>query len=143
MEKKKDPYDDIINLPHPVSQKHPPMPMKNRAAQFSPFAALNGHNGAIREVLRETEPRRTLGESDLELLDRKLSYLQEHLAERQEIVATYFRQDRKKEGGQYIQIFGIAKKIDFYQRLLLLEDGMVIPLEDIFDLSGELFDNIL
>lgn len=134
-------YDDIINLPHPVSKKHPQMPMKNRAAQFSPFAALNGHGAAIRETLRTTEPQRELGESDREALDRKLAYLREHLAERPEVTVTYFLKDSKKEGGKYIDISGVIKKMDFYYGLLGMEDGTKIRLEDILDLSGVAFNS--
>lgn len=136
-------YDDIINLPHPVSKKHPPMPMKNRAAQFSPFAALNGHGAAIREVLRETESRRELGEHDREILDRKLAFLQEHLAEQPEVTVTYFLPDSKKDGGRYVDVSGKIKKIDFYQGLLVMEDGTKIRLEDILDLSGEAFNSFI
>ena len=50
-----DNYDDIINLPHPVSKNHPQMPMSNRAAQFAPFAALTGYGEAISETVRENE----------------------------------------------------------------------------------------
>lgn len=135
-------YDDIINLPHPVSKKHPQMPMKNRAAQFSPFAALNGHGAAIRETLRTTEPQRELGESDRETLDKKLACLREHLAERPEVTVTYFLKDSKKEGGKYIDISGVIKKMDFYYGLLVMEDGTKIRLEDIIALSGRLFDSI-
>ena len=134
-------YDDIINLPHPVSKKHPQMPMKNRAAQFSPFAALNGHGAAIRETLRKTEPQRELGESDRETLDKKLACLREHLAERPEVTVTYFLKDSKKEGGKYIDISGVIKKMDFYYGLLVMEDGTKIRLEDILDLSGEAFNS--
>ncbi len=134
-------YDDIINLPHPVSKKHPQMPMKNRAAQFSPFAALNGHGAAIRETLRTTEPQRELGESDRETLDKKLACLREHLAERPEVTVTYFLKDGKKEGGKYIDISGVIKKMDFYYGLLVMEDGTKIRLEDIYELAGKLFDS--
>ena len=50
-----DNYDDIIQLPHPVSKNHPPMPMKNRAAQFAPFSALTGYGDAIKESVRLNE----------------------------------------------------------------------------------------
>ncbi len=46
-------YDDIINMPRPVSKKHPPMPLENRAAQFAPFAALTGYDKAIDEVNKQ------------------------------------------------------------------------------------------
>ena len=134
-------YDDIINLPHPVSKKHPQMPMKNRAAQFSPFAALNGHGAAIRETLRKTEPQRELGESDRETLDKKLACLREHLAERPEVTVTYFLKDSKKEGGKYIDISGVIKKMDFYYGLLVMEDGTKIRLEEIHELTAKLFDS--
>ena len=116
--------------------------MKNRAAQFSPFAALNGHGAAIREVLRETEARRVLGEYDRGILDRKLAFLQEHLAEQPKVTVTYFLPDGKKEGGKYADASGKIKKIDFYQGLLVMEDGTKIRLEDIIALSGMLFDSI-
>ena len=43
-------YSDILNLPHPVSEKHPRMSLYDRAAQFSPFAALTGYDAAIEEI---------------------------------------------------------------------------------------------
>ena len=72
----KHPYDDIIDLPHHVSERHPQMSMYNRAAQFAPFAALTGHNAAITEAARLTEAEQELSESDAEVLNRKLAYLQ-------------------------------------------------------------------
>lgn len=135
-------YDDIINFPHHVSKKHPPMPIQNRAAQFSPFAALNGHGEAIRENLRETELRRELGEYDRNVLDRKLNCLLEHLPERPEVTVTCFLPDGRKDGGKYVEISGAIKKIDFYHGFLEMEDGTKIQLEDVFALSGELFDHI-
>lgn len=134
-------YDDIINLPHHVSKKHPSMPMQNRAAQFSPFAALNGHGEAIRENLRETELRRELGEYDREVLDRKLNCLLEHLPEYPEVTVTYFLPDGRKEGGKYIEISGAIKKIDLSHGFLEMEDGTKIRLEDVFALSGKAFDS--
>lgn len=72
----KHPYDDIIDLPHHVSERHPQMSMYNRAAQFAPFAALTGHDSAITEAARLTEAEQELSESDAEVLNRKLAYLQ-------------------------------------------------------------------
>lgn len=48
-------YDDIIHLPHPVSKKHPQMPVLDRAAQFSPFAALSGYEAAVKDMERKVE----------------------------------------------------------------------------------------
>lgn len=50
-------YEDIIHLQHPTSANHPQMPIEDRAAQFSPFAALTGHEDAIRETQRRVEER--------------------------------------------------------------------------------------
>ncbi len=94
------PYDDIINLPHHVSERHPQMSMYNRAAQFAPFAALTGHDSAITEAARLTEAEEELSESDAEVLNRKLAYLQS-LDEKPTISVTYFVPDDKKEGGSY------------------------------------------
>ena len=86
------PYDDIINLPHHVSERHPQMSMYNRAAQFAPFAALTGHDSAITEAARLTEAEEELSESDAEVLNRKLAYLQS-LDEKPTISVTYFVRD--------------------------------------------------
>ena len=87
----KHPYDDIIDLPHHVSERHPQMSMYNRAAQFAPFAALTGHKAAITEAARLTEAEQELSESDAEVLNRKLAYLQS-LDEKPTISVTYFVQ---------------------------------------------------
>lgn len=57
-----DSYDDIINLLHPTSANHPPMPLSARAAQFAPFAALTGHDEAIKETARLSE---TMGQDNI------------------------------------------------------------------------------
>ena len=107
----KHPYDDIIDLPHHVSERHPQMSMYNRAAQFAPFAALTGHNAAITEAARLTEAEQELSESDAEVLNRKLAYLQS-LDEKPSISVTYFVPDDKKEGGSYHTATGIVKSVE-------------------------------
>ena len=92
-------YDDIIHLPHHVSKTRPQMSMLDRAAQFSPFAALTGYEDAIQETGRLTDERMELSDEDRELLDRKWHYLQEIISDRPEITVTYFVPDEKKAGG--------------------------------------------
>lgn len=134
----KHPYDDIIDLPHHVSERHPQMSMYNRAAQFAPFAALTGHNAAITEAARLTEAEEELSESDAEVLNRKLAYLQS-LDEKPTISVTYFVPDDKKEGGSYHTATGIVKSVEPDKGVLQFEDGTGIPVIRIKDIDGECF----
>lgn len=133
---KSNPYADIIDLPHHVSQKHPQMSMENRAAQFSPFAAVVGHDEAINETARLTEERVELSEDEIAVLDRKLQWLQEHIKEQPEITVTYFEPDEKKSGGAYVTITGFAKQIDAVENILLMRDGLHILFKDIIHING-------
>lgn len=132
-------YDDIINLPHPVSKRHPQMSLLNRAAQFSPFAALTGHDAAIRETARLTDSFMELDENLKEELDEKLRLLKENLSQKPKIEATYFQPDERKSGGAYVTVCGRVKKIDEYNHLILFTDGTSFSLDYLFSLSGELF----
>jgi len=133
--KKESKYDDIIHLPHPVSKRHPPMPPLNRAAQFLPFAALTGHDDAIRETARLTDTFIELDENRKEELDRQLQLLRKNLSQKPEIEATYFQPDEKKSGGAYITIRGRIEKIDEYNHRILFTDGTAFPLENLFSLK--------
>lgn len=132
------PYDDIIDLPHPTSTKHPRMPLADRAAQFSPFAALTGHDAAIRETARLTDRRVELDEDEKETLDRKLSVLADRLAERPVVVITYFEPDEKKAGGSYEETVGPVRKIDDFKRTVVLEDGHSISIDEIYEIESDL-----
>ena len=99
-------YDDIINLPHHVSQTRPQMSMIDRAAQFSPFAALTGYDAAIKETGRLTDTKLEIGDEERDVLDRKQQYLQKIVADRPEITITYFVPDEKKAGGSYTSLTG-------------------------------------
>ena len=112
-------YGDIIHLPHPVSEKHPRMPMQDRAAQFSPFAALTGYEEAIYETGRLTEERAELDEEEKAILDRKQRLLLEKLDELPTLTVTYFVPDEKKSGGAYIRKAGNLKKINPSERWML------------------------
>lgn len=135
-------YDDIINLPHHVSSIHPQMPIADRAAQFSPFAALTGHDAAIKETARLTNRRVELDENSKSILNEKFQMIVENLQNQPAVTITYFLPDDKKEGGSYISVAGSVKKIDEYKRRIILADGTKIPIDEVFDIDGELFRNI-
>ncbi len=128
-------YDDIIDLPHPTSKKHPRMSRQNRAAQFSPFAALTGYDAAIRETARITEDRRELSEDAAVELNYKISLLQQEQAGVKKIKVIYFRQDTTKDGGAYREEDGDFKRIKSSEGILELTNGIQIPLEDIFKIE--------
>ena len=136
-------YDDIIHLPHHVSKTRPQMSMQDRAAQFSPFAALTGYDAAILETGRLTEDKLELGEETQAILDRKQRYLAEIIDTKPEITVTYFVPDEKKSGGAYSTVTGFLKRIDEYERVLVLTDGRKIQLDAIFDIESDEFENVL
>ena len=129
------PYADIIDLPHHVSKRHPQMPMEKRAAQFSPFAAMVGHDAAIRETARLTEEKLELSEDEKAVIDGKLQMIQAHIKEQPEVTVTYFQPDEKKNGGAYVTVTGNAKRIDIFERVLFMNDGNAIPFDNIVQLS--------
>ena len=133
-----DAYQDIIHLPHHVSQKRPQMSMLDRAAQFSPFAALTGYEEAIHETGRLTDRKIDLSEEEKESLDRKQQFLLEKLHEQPALTITYFVPDAKKPGGAYVTKSGNLKKIDQMERWMLFTDGTKIPLPDIIDIESDL-----
>lgn len=132
-------YDDIINLAHHVSSTRARMPVSDRAAQFSPFAALTGHDAAIKETARLTDECMELDESSKTILNEKLQIIMERIKEQPEITVTYFRPDEKKTGGAYINVTGYVKKIDEYQRVVVMMEGTRIPIEQIVEMGGEVF----
>ena len=135
------PYDDILHLPHPTSKRHPRMPIADRAAQFSPFAALTGHRAPIEETARVTDRRIELDEDAKEQLDQTLQLLLERIDEQPEITVTWFSPDKKKAGGQYHTATGKLKRIDTQESRLILTDGTQIPLEDLLRIRTESFQD--
>lgn len=127
-------YDDIINLSRPVSTKHLRMAMIDRAAQFSPFQALSGYGAALQETARLTDQKIELAEEEQLLLGEKLRRLSDTGAEAE---FTWFRPDLKKSGGAYITTIGRIKRLDGIQRIVLLENGNIIPIEDILEIETE------
>lgn len=135
-------YDDIINLPHHVSKIRPQMSMLDRAAQFSPFAALTGYDAAIKETGRLTDERIELDEEALTALDRKYQLLINALDDAPEVTITYFQPDERKDGGKYITATGAVKKVDDFERRITMRDGTRIPMDDVLSIDGELFSSL-
>lgn len=132
-------YDDIINLPHHVSRRHPQMSLYSRAAQFAPFAALSGYEEAIAETARCTVREAELIEDDRQLLDRKLSCLSSRLTEHPVVSITYFQPDMKKSGGKYMIATGIVREIDERGRMIRMDDGKLICIDTIAAMESEVF----
>lgn len=132
-------YDDIINLPHHVSAARPHMPLPDRAAQFSPFAALTGYDEAVKETARLTGPKHELDDSAKEELNKRLMLVREKAEAKPQITVTYFLPDGKKSGGEYVSVSGAVGKIDSYAQAVIMADGRKIPIDDISELEGELF----
>ena len=128
-------YEDIIHLPHHVSSKRRRMPLPDRAAQFSSFAALTGYDAVIQESGRLTEAAVELDVDAQEMLNRKLQYLAGRLAEEPEVTVTYFVPDSRKCGGAYQTVTGRLLKIDLYKRAIAVEGGIIIPLDSICDID--------
>ena len=135
-------YDNIINLPHHISKKHPQMSIESRAAQFAPFAALTGYGDAIKETARLTDKRIEIDDGLKQILNNKLQYILENINEKPEITFTYFVYDNKKTGGKYVEKTGIVKKIDMVEQYVMLNDKTKIPILEIINISGELFNSI-
>lgn len=128
-------YEDIIQLPHHVSKTRPQMSMIDRAAQFSPFAALTGYDAAIKETGRLTDEKTELGDEEKDLLNRKQQFLTSILRDRPEITVTYFVPDERKSGGAYVTTTGKLRRIDEVERFLVMTNGQKILLDDIANME--------
>jgi len=128
-------YDDIIHLPHHVSQNHPQMPLRDRAAQFAPFAALTGYEAAVGETARQTVERRELDAQEAEELNRRLTDLAARLKDRPEVTIEYFVPDERKAGGAYVTVTGVVQNISVPEKTLVMEDGTAISLDDIANIA--------
>ncbi len=133
-------FDDIINMQYPNPEIEKDFPDEIlRAAQFEPFAALTGHDEAVQETARLTDKKSELDENAKEELDRKLNCLLDYLEYSPNIVITYFIDDNKKDGGEYVSRKGIVKKIRDYDKTVVLEDGFEIRIEDILMIESSVF----
>ena len=119
----KHPYEDILSLPRPVSKAHAPMSLLDRAAQFSPFAALSGYEDALAETARLTETPIELDVDAKADINEKLVCLQTHIAQSPQVTVTYFEPDIWKAGGAYVTVTGIVRKLNPLEKWLLLDSG--------------------
>lgn len=138
MKSEVDNYEDIINLPHHVSLRHPQMNALSRAAQFAPYAALTGYGDAIDETARVTDEKIEIDEELKKELDRKIQIIKEKIKELPQITFTYFISDMFKQGGSYILVTGNVKKIDENDESIILTDGSKIKIDDIIEMQGEI-----
>lgn len=125
-------YDDIKHLKRPQYPDLPPMSIHDRAAQFSPFAALVGYEDAVEETERLTDSRREMLEDEIAELNRQLTELQTRLSERPKIRVTYFIPDKKKDGGRYASKIGNARTIDQYNNAIVFTDGETVSVKDMY-----------
>ncbi len=136
------PYEDIVDLPHHVSPTRPQMSRADRAAQFSSFAALSGHDAAVRETARRTASRIETAEDKRQELDLKQQLLAQVLPSCPEVTITYFVPDTRKAGGAYVSVSGRLKRIDSRRRILLLDNGTEIPADDVLELESPIFTSL-
>ncbi len=135
-------YDDIINLPHHVSRKRPQMPLADRAAQFSPFAAVVGHEASVTEAARLTDEKRELDEAQKTIINEQLNKIQAQIQDQiqvggqsetgVEVEIEHFQADTLKTGGQYIVRKGMVQKIDVYTRSVHMAGGTEIAIDNVF-----------
>ena len=148
MHEQKPPYADILTLPHHKAANRPQMSMHDRAAQFSPFAALTSFDGVIAETGRRTDQKIELSESQMTLLDQKLTLIDDAIQDgyHPSVAVVYFVPDAKKDGGSYQEYTGKVRQVDSAERkLVFLADnnrsaGKEISIDDILEIHGDLVD---
>lgn len=128
-------YDDIINLPHHQSKKYKHMSNYQRAAQFAPFAALNGYDAAIKETARLTDMKLEISDDRADFLNQQMHRIIERAAEKPTVEITYFVPDNLKSGGEYITITANVREIDDVNRVVVFTDGMMIAIDDIWNIT--------
>lgn len=130
-------YDDIINLEHPTSRRHPRMSMTDRAAQFAPFSALTGYDEMVIERARLTGSKLELDDMQRQALDKAVTDIIGHLAEKPSVRIVRFIKDTRKSGGRYEEISGSVQNVELPNRLIILRDGKRIPMDDILEIHTE------
>lgn len=114
----------------------------NRAASFSPFAALTGYDDAVKETARLTSKRIEIDDGTKEVLNDKLRIAVEKADEQPEVSITYFLPDKKKSGGAYVTVTAVIKRIDEYERQIVLADKSTIPLGDLYEIESDIYNGI-
>ena len=135
-------YSDIIDLPHHEPKTRMRMPRSNRAASFSPFAALSGYDDAVKETARLTDRQIEIGEDTKIALNERLRIAMEQIENHPVITVTYFMADSRKNGGAYVKHTGVIKKIDECERKVIFRDQMVIPIDCIYEMDGEIYKHL-
>lgn len=135
-------YDDIINLPHHVSKKHPQMGVVARSAQFAPFAALTGYEDEVKETARLTDSKKDIDEEQKQVLDRKLQLIKQKIHTKPEVTITYFIPDLKKDGGEYVTVTGNIRKIDEFNQLIIMQDETEIYIEDVIEIWEDILKSV-
>ena len=130
-------YQDILYQARPVSKVHQPMSKSNRAAQFSPFAALTGYEDAVQETARLTTDKTTLSEDQIQIINSVLNEISQYLPHSPYVQITYFEPDKRKQGGSYQQISGTIKKIDDVYGMVIMKGNIRIPVHQIVHISIE------
>ena len=144
----KNPYEDIIHLPHHQAANRKQMSMYDRAAQFSPFAALVGFDGVIAETGRLTDRKIELSENEKVLLDQKLTLIDDVIQDghHPEITVVFFVADLLKDGGEYQKYTGKVRQIDTVERKIVFlaangrSAGKKVPIDDVMEIHGELVE---
>lgn len=127
-------YSDIMDKRRPLYPEFPPMPVSDRAAQFSPFAALVGYDDAVKETVRLTDRRREMSEEEITDLNLKLGILKQRQKDLPEVKVTYFIPDLKKEGGSYRIKAGKVRTIDEFNNVIVFSDGEKIRISDTYEI---------
>ena len=133
-------YDSITKLPHYQSVTRPHMSLYDRAAQFSPFAALTGYDDAVKETARLTDTKAELDEYEKAAINERLNRIQDTFDVQPEVSITYFLPDKKKSGGAYITVTGCVKKVDEYEHVVVMRNGTKVHIDDIAEIDGEIFE---
>ncbi|MCD7958094.1 MAG: hypothetical protein LUF89_00825 [Ruminococcus sp.] len=130
-----DNYESIRNMKYPFDLIKPKMSLQDRAAQFSPFAALTGYEDETNETARLTDDKLILDDDRQAMLNDAAKKLLSHLYEKVPITVEYFVPDHAKEGGKYTVYSGKFRWLDSYNRRIVFYDGKEIPLDDIYDIQ--------
>ena len=129
------PYDDIMFLPRPVSERHPPMKAENRAAQFAPFAALTGFERILDEARQRSEIRRLPEPDDAEEIDRRLKELLSRQKERPRVKLTWYEANVLEDSGRYLTETVQIRRVLAAERCLELTDYRLISMEDLWKIE--------
>jgi len=128
-------YGDIIDMPHHQSEKRAHMSLRDRAAQFAPFAALRGYDEEIRETARLTDERIELSSEEISKINDKLNEVIKNIKAQPEVEITFFAPDGKKQGGAYVTMFGNIRRVDDVEKNIYFTNGFRLPIKDLYEIN--------